>query len=64
MDLAGHRGHLDKPCFLCLHSRRQFWLDSNRFLARLYTSPLVTVAAIRGEGMEGARDMGAPCVPN
>lgn len=27
---------------------RQFWLDSNRFLARLYTSPLVTVAAIRG----------------
>ncbi|EFN55461.1 hypothetical protein CHLNCDRAFT_133803 [Chlorella variabilis] len=27
---------------------REFWLVSNRFLARLYTSPLVTVAAIRG----------------
>ena len=27
---------------------REFWVVSNRFLARLYTSPLVTVAAIRG----------------
>lgn len=27
---------------------REFWVDSNRFLSRLYTSPLVTVAAIRG----------------
>jgi hypothetical protein len=27
---------------------REFWLVSNRFLARLYASPLVTVAAIRG----------------
>lgn len=27
---------------------REFWVVSNRFLARLYTSPLVTIAAIRG----------------
>ena len=27
---------------------REFWLTSNKFLARLYVSPLVTVAAIRG----------------
>ncbi|KAI3425765.1 hypothetical protein D9Q98_007740 [Chlorella vulgaris] len=34
---------------LTSHERyREFWLVSNRFLARLYTSPLVTVAAIRG----------------
>lgn len=26
----------------------EFWLTSNRFLARLYASPLVTIAAIRG----------------
>jgi len=30
--------------------RSEFWLTSNRFLARLYASPLVTIAAIRGEG--------------
>lgn len=28
--------------------RSEFWLTSNRFLARLYASPLVTIAAIRG----------------
>jgi hypothetical protein len=27
---------------------REFWLVSNRFLARLYSSPLVIIAAIRG----------------
>jgi enoyl-CoA hydratase/carnithine racemase len=32
------------PTFFC----RKFWLVSNTFLARLYTSRLVTIAAIRG----------------
>ena len=27
---------------------REFWVESNQFLARLYRSPLVTIAAIRG----------------
>jgi hypothetical protein len=40
---ASRNGEVPSEC--C----REFWLVSNRFLARLYTSPLVTVAAIRGE---------------
>ena len=30
------------------NARREFWITSNKFLQRLYVSPLVTVAAIRG----------------
>lgn len=33
---------------LLLHRYRDFWVESNQFLARLYRSPLVTIAAIRG----------------
>ena len=36
--------HATAACWCC----REFWVESNRFLARLYASPLVTVAAIRG----------------
>lgn len=32
-----------------------FWKTSNRFLARLLISPLVTVAAIRGQCPAGGR---------
>jgi len=33
---------------LLLRRYRDFWVESNQFLARLYRSPLVTIAAIRG----------------
>lgn len=39
-----HPAHLPSPCTPC----SEFWLTSNRFLARLLASPLVTIAAIRG----------------
>lgn len=32
----------------CLSRYREFWVTSNVFLARLYRSPLVTMAAIKG----------------
>ncbi len=49
-----------RTVLLCFtYSCRQFWVDSNHFLARLYTSPLVTIAAIRGERKAAAWDNGA-----
>lgn len=44
-----------------LRRYREFWVESNKFLARLYRSPLVTVAAIRGACPAGGCCMSLCC---
>ena len=53
----------DSTCMThhCCNRYREFWVVSNQFLARLYRTPLLTLAAIRGACPAGGCCMALCC---